>query len=229
MIIPFYEKVVNDNKDMKASYNDWDNIFIGFLNPNGRIFEAYKNHNIGGLSNSFVPFFSVMPFDCAQEEIIAGISAEKLRVKSSLEQGKYDELKAEALLITLDYLGDFYNNFKFPKDKFQEISIRNLSQCKSYIRTISDVMVLMLGFDKVERIRRTITTTKPNINEAFFNYILMDFNIYQIPKLVYNEENIFSIQSQNAFIKNGIERECEEEIKIIKKYIPLNERSKYFR
>ena len=58
---------------------------------------------------------------------------------------------------------------------------------------------MMFGYSKIETtISRTITTSIDNIYEEFFNYLLMDFNIVQIPKLMYDEKNndfIFSFPS----------------------------------
>ena len=54
---------------------------------------------------------------------------------------------------------------------------------------------MMFGYSKIETtISRTITTSVDNTYEEFFNYLLMDFNIVQIPKLMYDEKININIQ-----------------------------------
>ena len=91
--------------------------------------------------------------------------------------------------------------------------------------------MIFFGFDKIEtQVKKTITTSKPNIYEEFFNSLIMDYEIVQLPKLVFNEDTQkFRWIYPNEFINTGINREFEEEIKLIKKYVPYNERYKYLR
>lgn len=99
------------------------------------------------------------------------------------------------------------------------------------IRFIQDFAVQTMDFDKVEsQLRKTITTSKINIYESFFNYLIMDFDVIKIPKIIYREdENRFIQMKHNEFITTSKEKEFEEEVKLIKKHIPYNERKKYFR
>lgn len=96
---------------------------------------------------------------------------------------------------------------------------------------IQDFAVQTMDFDKVEsQLKKTITTSKININEAFFNYLIMDFDVINLPKIIYHEnENSFIQMKHNDFITTSKEKEFEEEVKLIKKYIPYNERRKYFK
>lgn len=91
--------------------------------------------------------------------------------------------------------------------------------------------MIFFGFDKIEtQVKKTITTSKPNIYEEFFNSLIMDYEIVQLPKLVFDEDTQkFRWIYSNEFINTGINREFEEEIKLIKKYVPYNERHKYLR
>ncbi len=99
------------------------------------------------------------------------------------------------------------------------------------ISFIQDFAVQTMDFDKVEsQLKKTITTSKLNIYESFFNYLIMDFDVINIPKIIYREdENRFIQMKHNEFITTSKEKEFEEEIKLIKKYVPYNERKKYFR
>lgn len=99
------------------------------------------------------------------------------------------------------------------------------------ISFIQDFAVQTMDFDKVEsQLKKTITTSKINIYESFFNYLIMDFDIINLPKIIYHEDiNKFLQMKDNEFITTSKEKEFEEEIKLIKKYIPYNERKSYFK
>lgn len=91
----------------------------------------------------------------------------------------------------------------------------------------------MVGFDKIEtQMVRTLTTSKQNVNEAFFNYLIMEWQICQIPKFIIDQETrkiIKVIPSDFSISHNsGLEREFDKEIQLVKKFVPLSERSKYF-
>ena len=94
-----------------------------------------------------------------------------------------------------------------------------------------DMLVQFIGFDKIEtQLSKTITTSKPNIYEEFFNPLVIGYNIVQLPKLIFDEEKQqFRWLSPNEFINSGINRECENEIKLIKKYVPCEKRHLYLR
>lgn len=94
-----------------------------------------------------------------------------------------------------------------------------------------DMLVQFVGLDKIEtQVFKTITTTKPNIYEEFFNPLVMGYHVVQLPKLIFDEENQqFRWIPPNEFITSGINRECEREIKLIKKYVPNEKRYLYLR
>lgn len=102
---------------------------------------------------------------------------------------------------------------------------------KMFVKASFDMLVQFIGFDKIEtQLYKTITTTKPNIYEEFFNPLITGYEIVQLPKLIFDEEKqqlrwIYP----NEFVNTGINRECENEIKLIKKYVPFEERHKYLR
>lgn len=102
---------------------------------------------------------------------------------------------------------------------------------KMFYKSSFDMLVQFIGFDKIETQRyKTITTSKSNIYEVFFNLLIMEYNIVQLPRLVFDEETQhFRWIYPNKFTNCGINRECENEIKLIKKYIPYEERYKFFR
>ncbi len=100
-----------------------------------------------------------------------------------------------------------------------------------FVKASFDMLVQFIGLDKIEtQIFKTITTSKPNIYEEFFNPLVMGYDVVQLPKLIFDEEKqqLRWIHPQK-FINTGINRECEKEIKLIKKYIPFEDRYKYLR
>lgn len=100
-----------------------------------------------------------------------------------------------------------------------------------YKKASFDMLIQFIGFDKIEtQLSKTITTSKPNIYEEFFNPLLMGYNVVQLPKLIFEEsKQQFKWIYPKDFINSGINKECENEIKLIKKHITFNERSKYLR
>lgn len=115
-----------------------------------------------------------------------------------------------------------YKNYGFLDEK--------LKNSKIFKDISNDLLVMMFGYSKIETtISRTITTSIDNIYEAFFNYLLMDFNIVQIPKLMYDEKNNDFIFSFPSLLDIGSNREAKEEISTIKKYVPYEERYLFFR
>ena len=100
-----------------------------------------------------------------------------------------------------------------------------------FSKIYQDLLIQFIGFDKIEtQTRKTITTSRTNIYEEFFNLLIMDYEIKQIPKLIFDEENQhFRWINQNEFINAGINRECEKDIQLIKKYVPYKDRHLYFK
>ena len=94
----------------------------------------------------------------------------------------------------------------------------------------NDILIQLIGFDKIEtQLSKTITTSKIKIYEEFFNYMIMGYNVVQIPKVIFDEKNnSFKVIKPHEFTSQGMEREIEEEIKLIKKLVPLDERHNYF-
>lgn len=95
----------------------------------------------------------------------------------------------------------------------------------------NELLVQLIGFDKIEtQLPKTITTTKANIYEEFYNLILLGYDIVQIPKLVFDEDKQkLRWVKPNDFVQTAIDRECEEELKLIKKYVPYDQRDKFLR
>ena len=93
-----------------------------------------------------------------------------------------------------------------------------------------DVMVQYLGYHYVARTPRTIFTSNLKIYETFYNYLLNDFTIFQIPKMNFDSrEKRYVQQNPNPFLLPDSELRLKDEIQSIKKLVPLSERSRYYR
>ena len=78
---------------------------------------------------------------------------------------------------------------------------------------------------------RTITTSEPNVNDTFYNWLLMDWEIQQVPRYYWNEnEKCFELESEILkYYETEKEKILGKEIASIKRLVPLKERPKYFR
>lgn len=136
-----------------------------------------------------------------------------------------------------------YNQFKkIYKDKILIELEEDIDAIERYMRTqyntywhnvilssFKDVMVQYLGYDSVERVMpRTITTSHINVNERFYNYKLMDFSVFQVPRMMWYEESKIY---RPAPIEYQTEKEeiLGKEIESIKKLVKIEERYQYFR
>ncbi len=113
-----------------------------------------------------------------------------------------------------------------------------------------DIAIMYLGYDSLERFDiggkilqipdnlendfddtpRIITTSNFKIGERFFNYLLMDWKIYRVPRYFFNEETkMYEKESSvHSFYQQEQEDEYEKEVNAIKKYVPKKDRHKYF-
>ena len=96
---------------------------------------------------------------------------------------------------------------------------------------MKDFAVLTIGFDKIEtQVNNTITTTKMNPYEFYFNYLIMGYNIVQIPKVIFdNKKQAFIITDTNEYsLASHYDKKYKEEADLIKRKVPYSERYKYF-
>lgn len=101
---------------------------------------------------------------------------------------------------------------------------------KIFADVFKNVMIQYLGYHSVERVSRTITTSTSCIYETFYNYLLNDFTIFQIPKMKFNpEERKYVSQNFNEFFLPDSELRFRDEIQAIKKLVPRENRIKYYR
>ena len=127
----------------------------------------------------------------------------------------YKEYKNKRLY-DMDH-NDFQTEYKIYKDDI-------------LANAFKDVMIQYLGYHSIERIPKTITTSSLEIYETFYNYLLNDFTIVQLPKMNYDlNKRKYINQNSNCFFLSDHQLRLKEEIQAIKKYVPLDQRSKYYR
>ena len=96
---------------------------------------------------------------------------------------------------------------------------------------IQDFAVLSIGIDKIEtQVNKTITTTKQNPYEFYFNYLIMGYNIAQLSKIIFNnQKQVFKTINKNEYsIISHYDDKYKEEANLILKKVPYSERYKYF-
>ena len=120
------------------------------------------------------------------------------------------------------------------------------------MKYFKDIAVMYLGYDSIERFKpdgkaveipswneghkfneprpRIITSSYPNINERYYNYLLMDWDVHRLPNYIFNEKTgLYEKSDFNLFYQSETEENLGKEIQSIKKLVPLKERQKYFR
>lgn len=115
-------------------------------------------------------------------------------------------------------------------------SFRSFRDCYEYYRVsiimsfFKDVMVQYLGYHSVERIPKTITTSNIKIYETFYNYLLNDYKVIRIPKMIYDVDMKRYIEYNfNDALLPDSELRLKDEIQAIKKLVPVSEIHKYYR
>lgn len=149
----------------------------------------------------------------------------------------------------------FNNQFSYTRDDRNRYFEYLRNELMQYFK---DIVVMYLGYDSVERFKpnsekiivpykwvyyeeasysypepmpRIITTSSFNINERFYNYLLMDWSIHRVPRYFFDEQNKKYEKESNimSFHQNEKERILEKEIKAIRRLVPVKDRYKYFR
>ena len=228
MVIPYYPKIVNiDNSDFSSK-----NKFLGFITPDGKTIgerDQYgKYDHLCYMPNVLIYGILFEASKMTKEQFFAYLNERRL---DRLEHYEYvknkDEYSRQHTLLQLRLI-DYFLNFYLPHFNLNSSFMNKYLDYDSDFS--ADYLVQLLCYDKVERLSKTITTSKATIYEPFFNYLIMDFAIVQIPKVIFSEEiGDFGYYTSNDFIQFDSEKKAEQEVKLIKKSIPLEERPRYFR
>lgn len=116
---------------------------------------------------------------------------------------------------------------------------------------LKDICVQYLGYDALERFSpdgslievpdryedydsyfldtpRVITSSYPN--ERYYNYLIMNWDVHSVPRYYYNlQTGLYEKDDFSMFYQSDAEQRLGEEIKSIRKLVPLDERKNYFR
>lgn len=163
----------------------------------------------------------------------------------------FDSLGRIIYVENRDFIAKKYNiedNDRLMKFYYEYLIVNLISYMK-------DFCVQYLGYDSIERATpysdlnilnniydssngytfsnnpRTITTSCTNINERFYNWLLMDWQIQRVPRYFWNEkEKRFKLEQPDyIFHKTNKEEILEKEIEAIRNQIPKTKRKAYFR
>ena len=179
-----------------------------FTNYIKKVFEYIEGKNVSfsdGLRVSSLESVSNKPLDKLDPSLI-----HNLRVLS------------EAQKIMNRFLNDLLNVKDLDKlmDQWE-----NAKGKKNYL----DFFIQCMGFDLIElRDFKTIRTSRMNLNEEYFNYMIMDYNIDSYPMFELDKEESKLIRFSYKWFSSDTERKLEEEMKKIKK-LPFEERYQYLK
>jgi hypothetical protein len=229
----FYYTIYNDSmifigkdKAVHIGDRDEDKTYLNNLIALKKVLHSIKLENIDKYFPVVIDFYNVaneqfytQPFIDNFKAILLGdieVRATFINIKKNISN-----------LVVANGIKDIEAfGIKIGEEPSFDIGDENL---KILLKDKNDFLVQLVGFDKIEtQVRKTITTSSPDFIERFYNYLIMDWNIVKIPKYVVNHN---SKKVEELINYELLSRNCklEEEVELIKKYIPQNERFKYFR
>ena len=99
------------------------------------------------------------------------------------------------------------------------------------LNIIKSILIQYGNIDSIESsMHNTILTSKFNVYEYFYNYLLMDYDIIILPKKTFDRNHqIFVDYEQNKFLKSDKEIRLKDEIQSIRKLVKIGDRVNYFR
>lgn len=205
MVLSYYEEIINTRCNTR---------FIGFITKNGNLLNTGDKHYIYGVDFYIERILSINTQDELEEfceELFSNYEINK-RILSSREIREpeiYNLLVLQQFLISVISKSKNYIEF--------------LGSMKDFLLRTNDFYVQVLNYDKVERINRTITTSRLDYLKYFYNYLIMDFDILKIQNYRY-EANINKLVESSNIIKEDL----LEEISLIKT-LPYDSRKLYFK
>ncbi len=109
--------------------------------------------------------------------------------------------------------------------------VERLMEEDDEIDILKSILVQACNVDSIELVwPNTICTSKFNIYETFYNYLIMDYNVQVVPKRVFNKEKeAFIDYKYNEILVPDSELRLKDEITSIRKLVKKDERYKYFR
>ena len=136
-----------------------DKNFVGYILPDGSIYKC-KDHNISNVSTFLMMFLKLLDMDYEnRNEILNASTNDKLAKVIINKIKRMSHDEIHALLVLLE----------------SEI-------------ILSDIIVGFFNCHMITRMKKTIITSELN-HRCFYNYLLHDFKVYTIPKIIYDDIN----------------------------------------
>lgn len=137
---------------------------------------------------------------------------------------------ANGIRLSKLYIYNFFENLCRTSTNPME-ALESLNKLLNRNDMFVDMLIMAMDFDKVEtQLSRTISTSKTNVYESFFNYFIMGFNIMTLPKIVFRrDENMFDMVYPKDLFRTDREYELEEEVQLIKRKVPYEERYRFLK
>ncbi len=212
-----------------------------YITPDGKLFDVEKNSSVAHGGGEVLPFFRkhMHPSETevnfySKEEVLQGlINWKEILLSEECNKSQMMKLQLIRYFIHLykskNAVWDQINSFA----DFSLVSgIPNVEE-NWYGRDVllKDILVQSCDYDSIEsQLYRTITTSKFNIYETFYDYILHDYKVVQIPKKIYDErEERYLNYSQPDFMITDRELRLKQELNSICKLVPLEEREPFVR
>ena len=109
--------------------------------------------------------------------------------------------------------------------------VERLMDEEDEIDILKSILVQSCDVDSIELVwPNTICTSKFNIYETFYNYLIMDYNVQIVPKKIFNEEKgVFIDYKYNEFLVPDSELRLKDEVTSIRKLVKKDERYMYFK
>ena len=213
-----------------------------YITPEGDLFDVHSYSRIAHGGGFVIPFFRryMHPekldviFYTKEEQLENLLEYEKT---FSIEEDNVNIKEQKMRLRLVRYLINVYRSKRTVYDyrndtiHFEEtIGIPNVDQNwsgRDFL--LKDILVQACGYDAVEsQLYRTITTSKFNIYETFYDYILHDYKIFQLPKKIYSEkEERYMDWVQPDWYVPEKELRLKSELEAICRTTPLEKRKKY--
>ncbi len=171
------------------------NNFVGYILPNGEIYSC-KEHNVSNIKTILFLFIELL-------------------VKNFQDKDKFlIDTDDKLLKIIFNYLKNV---------SYDEIIALNDFIHQNNLFT-SDLIVQLFGCHLVTRLDKTILTSETN-HECFFNYLLNNFTVYNIDKIVY-DKNL----KQYKYVKtSNTNKSVYDEIDEIKTYVAENSKKLFYK
>ncbi len=215
-----------------------------YITPDGKLFDVEGLARVAHAGGFVVPFFKahmhpdkkyIRYYD--KQEIYETL----LEWEKELITKKYDvnPKEQQMRLKLVQYFQNIYKSknsiWDFLKEEFDFSKTSGIpNNEENWIgrdEILKTVLVQSCNYDAIESsMYRTITTSKFNIYEIFYDYILHDYKIIQIPKKIYkSKEERYMDYLQPERLISDKELRIKKELDAICKETPIEEREKYSR